>query len=92
MACAGKAAIGITAGAVGVYSLNKFFNGGQNRNFPDLTGKTIVITGGNTGLGFISAREMMKLGPKKIIIGCRDEAKAKESIRKILQEVQGSSI
>ena len=72
MAAVGKAAIGITAAAVGVYSLNKYFNGGQNKNFPSLQGKTIVITGGNTGLGYFCAREMVKLGPSKIIIACRD--------------------
>ena len=36
MAVAGKAAIGITATAAGIYSLNKYFNGGQNKNFPSL--------------------------------------------------------
>ena len=87
MAAAGKAAIGITATAIGIYSLNKYFNGGQNKNFPSLQGKTIVITGGNTGLGFICAKEMVKLGPKKIVIACRDQNKANEAIQKIKSEM-----
>lgn len=87
MAVAGKAAIGITATAAAVYSLNKYFNGGQNKNFPSLQGKTIVITGGNTGLGFICAKEMVKLGPSKIVIACRDQKKANEAIQKIMEEV-----
>ena len=87
MAVAGKAAIGITATAAAVYSLNKYFNGGQNKNFPSLQGKTIVITGGNTGLGFICAKEMVKLGPSKIVIACRDQKKAIEAIQKIMEEV-----
>ena len=87
MAVAGKAAIGITATVVGIYSLNKYFNGGQNKNFPSLQGKTIVITGGNTGLGFICAKEMVKLGPQKIVIACRDQNKANEAIQKIMLEI-----
>ena len=87
MAVAGKAAIGITATAVGIYSLNKYFNGGQNKNFPSLRDKTIVITGGNTGLGFICAKEMVKLGPQKIVIACRDQNKANEAIQKIMLEI-----
>lgn len=39
---------------------------------------TIFITGGNTGLGFESARRLKALG-HNIYIGCRNEAKAKKA-------------
>ena len=53
--------------------LKYYFNGGRNGHWPDLSGKTIIITGANVGLGYISALEMSKLKPEKIIMACRSE-------------------
>jgi hypothetical protein len=41
---------------VALFVIKKFFNGGSNSHSPSLEGKVIVITGGNTGLGFESAK------------------------------------
>ncbi|KAK5059875.1 hypothetical protein LTR84_009758 [Exophiala bonariae] len=49
----------------------------------DLSDKTFVITGANTGLGLECAKHLANLNAAKIILGCRDVAKgqaAKESI------------
>ena len=62
----------------------RYFDGGVNKHHPDLTGKIIIVTGANSGLGEASVSEMYKLNPKKIIMACRTEAKAKASINKIL--------
>ena len=35
--------------------LKRYFNGGKNIHSPDLAGKVVVITGANTGIGFICA-------------------------------------
>ncbi|KAJ5766760.1 uncharacterized protein N7511_004376 [Penicillium nucicola] len=51
----------------------------------DFTGQTIVITGGNTGLGFEAARCMLKLNASHIILGVRNLSKgqaAKEDLEK----------
>ena len=37
--------------------------GGRNKYRPDLSGKVIIVTGANTGIGFSAALEMAKLGP-----------------------------
>ena len=56
--------------------LKKHFNGGVNKyTKTDLSGKTIVITGANTGLGYICAEEMAKLNAEKIILACRNETR-----------------
>jgi len=66
-----------------IAGLKYYFNGGVNKNWPNLEGKTIVITGANVGLGFISAVEMSKLKPEKIILACRSEQRATDAIRDI---------
>ncbi|KAI0023905.1 putative short-chain dehydrogenase/reductase family protein [Xylariomycetidae sp. FL0641] len=43
----------------------------------DLKGKTVIITGGNSGLGFHSAAELLGLGVGKLIITARNEEKGK---------------
>ncbi|KAI1496964.1 putative short-chain dehydrogenase/reductase family protein [Biscogniauxia marginata] len=46
----------------------------------DLKGKTAIITGGNSGLGFYSATELLSLGLGRLIITARDEAKGKAAV------------
>ena len=70
-----------------MFILNIWFNGGSNSHHPDLSGKVIVITGANTGLGYESCRAMAKLNPKKIILACRSEERATKAILKIKEEI-----
>jgi NADP-dependent 3-hydroxy acid dehydrogenase YdfG len=48
--------------------LNKYFNGPENKYKPNLKNKIVIVTGGNTGIGYFTAIEIAKLGAK-IIIG-----------------------
>lgn len=45
----------------------------------DLTGKTIVITGGNQGLGFETARQLLSLKATTIILAVRTPSKGEEA-------------
>jgi NAD(P)-dependent dehydrogenase (short-subunit alcohol dehydrogenase family) len=75
---------GLAAGSVlAVLALNRWFNGGKNYHYPDLSGKVIIITGANTGIGFIAAQELAKLNPAKIIMACRSKARGEEAIKQI---------
>jgi NAD(P)-dependent dehydrogenase (short-subunit alcohol dehydrogenase family) len=49
---------------------------------PDQTGKTIFITGANTGIGFEAARVLAGKGAR-VLLGCRSEEKAHEAIGRI---------
>jgi NAD(P)-dependent dehydrogenase (short-subunit alcohol dehydrogenase family) len=49
---------------------------------PDLTGKTIVVTGGNSGIGFEAARELARKRAH-VILACRDLGKAEDAIGQI---------
>ena len=52
---------------------------------PDQTGKTVFITGANTGLGFEAAKVLAGSGAR-VIIGCRSKDKAEAAREKILAE------
>ncbi|KAM7390201.1 hypothetical protein PAMA_008399 [Pampus argenteus] len=49
-----------------------------------LDGKTVVITGANTGIGKDTAIDLAKRGAK-IIMACRDVVKAEEAVKEVIQ-------
>lgn len=42
----------------------------------DFSGKTIIVTGANSGLGLEASRHFVRLGAAKVILGCRSAEKA----------------
>ena len=82
------AAVG--GGSVATIALMKsYFNGGKNANTKiDLTDKIVVITGANTGLGFIAAKEMAQLNAKVVVFACRSEQRGRDAIEKIKKETK----
>ncbi|GLY97975.1 short-chain dehydrogenase [Actinoplanes sp. NBRC 103695] len=48
-------------------------------NLPDLTGRTVVITGAGRGLGLITARELARAGAR-VVLGVRDTGKARGAV------------
>ncbi|KAJ5306485.1 hypothetical protein N7508_005500 [Penicillium antarcticum] len=50
-------------------------------DIPDLSGKVILVTGGNAGLGKETILQLIKHNPKKIFLGARSESKAQDAIR-----------
>jgi len=47
----------------------------------DLTGKIILVTGANIGLGFEAAKHFASMNPERLIIACRSEAKGKQAVK-----------
>jgi NAD(P)-dependent dehydrogenase (short-subunit alcohol dehydrogenase family) len=44
-------------------------------DIPDLSGKTIIVTGGNSGIGYEAALELAGKGAR-VVLACRDQKKA----------------
>ena len=59
------------------------------KNIPDQSGSTIVITGANTGLGYEAARALSARGAR-VLIACRSQKKAEDAIAKI--EAQNGTV
>ncbi|KAL6891180.1 NAD(P)-binding protein [Trichoderma longibrachiatum] len=45
----------------------------------NVSGKTIIVTGGNAGLGFDAARQFLTLGASRIILACRSMQKGRDA-------------
>lgn len=56
------------------------------------SGKTIIVTGANTGLGKEAARHFVRLGAAKVILGCRSTSKGEEAKRDIEQSTARKGI
>lgn len=58
---------------------------------PDQTGRIAIITGANSGVGFVEARELARKGAK-VIMACRNAEKAERARREILAAVPGANV
>ncbi|KAF9071219.1 hypothetical protein BDP27DRAFT_1419255 [Rhodocollybia butyracea] len=55
-------------------------------SIPDLNGRVAIVTGGNTGLGFVSCRELARKGARVYMLS-RTESRALAAIEKIKKEL-----
>lgn len=58
---------------------------------PDQSGKCFVVTGANTGIGFEAARALAGKGAR-VLLGCRDRAKAEDAMARIRQESASADV
>lgn len=58
---------------------------------PDQTGRTAVVTGANSGLGLVSARELARHGAH-VVMACRSMDKAERAAEQIRGQVPGASL
>ena len=60
-------------------------------DIPDQTGKTALVTGANSGIGFHTALELARAGAR-VVVAVRDEAKGKAAIRRLQAEVPDADL
>ncbi|XP_076152005.1 retinol dehydrogenase 12 [Alosa pseudoharengus] len=73
-----------------IYALRAFFCG-QWSSSARLDGKTVIITGANTGIGKETARDLAKRGAR-IIMACRDIEKAENALKEITEESRNQNV
>ena len=57
-----------------------------SKSIPDMTGKVAIVTGSNTGIGYVTALELARAGAN-VIVAARSEVKGLDAVRRIKQEI-----
>ena len=58
---------------------------------PDQSGRTFLVTGANTGIGFEAARVLAERGAR-VLLGCRSEERAQRAIGEIEAATPGADV
>ncbi len=73
----------------GLYFLRKFIKGGQCNSKVRLDGKTVVVTGCNTGIGKETVVDLCGRGAR-VIMACRSQKRMEEAAAEVRARTQGS--
>jgi len=63
----------------------------STENIPDLTGKVIIVTGANSGIGYEATKEFARKGAQ-IILACRSMKKAEVAHAELLTEIPDAAV
>lgn len=71
--------------------LKLYFNGPSCKISKNLTGKVVIVTGSNCGIGFYTALRMAELGAS-VIMATRDPSRAEPALAEIRRKVKSAQI
>ncbi|CAM5559448.1 hypothetical protein SRIMM317S_03739 [Streptomyces rimosus subsp. rimosus] len=55
-------------------------------HIPDQTGRSAVVTGANSGIGYVTARELARRGAR-VVLACRNESRGHTALARLRSEV-----
>jgi NAD(P)-dependent dehydrogenase (short-subunit alcohol dehydrogenase family) len=60
-------------------------------DMPDQTGRIVIVTGANTGIGFETAKALAAAGAE-VTLACRNATKGRDAVDRILKEQPGANV
>ncbi len=61
------------------------------RDIPDQSGRTVLVTGANSGLGLHTSLELARHGAR-VLMACRDPQRGEDALLRVRSDVPGSSV
>ncbi|MGI5375231.1 oxidoreductase [Streptomyces sp. CA-251387] len=65
--------------------------GWNAHDIPDQSGRVAVVTGANSGLGYVTARELARKGAR-VVLACRSEARGAAAVERLGSEVRQAQV
>jgi NAD(P)-dependent dehydrogenase (short-subunit alcohol dehydrogenase family) len=66
-------------------------SGWNTSDIPSQSGRVAVVTGANSGLGLVTARELARAGAT-VVMGCRDTGRGTAALKRVRDEVPGADV